>query len=237
MAVVDRAQGAVLDPPGRPDLPAAVRSVDMARASEDRLLEAGRRTQRERSEGTIAALLDAARTSFAEVGFAATSLDAVTASAGVTKGALYHHFPNKRALFRAVYEREEQRLVEQALRVAIRTRDPWDAFEAGLAAYFEASSHAGVQRITLLDAPSVLGPEEAHSIAVSGWSILIEGGLARAVAAGELEPRPLGPLADLLYGAICQAAMIVARSEDQAAARTAYFSELRAILRGLARGA
>jgi AcrR family transcriptional regulator len=209
----------------------------MARASEDRDQEAGRRTQRERSEGTIAALLDAARTSFAEVGFAATSLEAVTASAGVTKGALYHHFPSKRELFRAVYEREEQRLVEQALRVAIRTSDSWDAFEAGLAAYFEASSDPGAQRITLLDAPSVLGWEEAHSIAVSSWSTLIDCGLARAVETGDLEPRPLGPLANLLYGAICQGAMIVARSEDQAAARSAYFSELRAILRGLARGA
>jgi AcrR family transcriptional regulator len=209
----------------------------MARVSDDRAHEAGRRTQRERSQGTIAALLDAARTSFAEVGYAETSLEALTASAGVTKGAFYHHFASKRELFRAVYEREELRLVEQALRVAIRTRDPWDAFEAGLAAYFEVSSQPGVQRITLLDAPSVLGWEEAHSIAVSSWSILIEGGLARAVEAGHLERRPLGPLANLLYGAICESAMIVARSEDQTAARAAYLSELRAILRGLARGA
>jgi AcrR family transcriptional regulator len=192
-----------------------------------------RRTQRERSAGTTAALLDAARSLFAEEGFAGTSLETVAAEAGVTKGALYHHFSSKRELFRAVYAREQERLVEQSFGASARKRDPWDAFEAALVAYFEAASDPAVQRITLLDAPSALGWEECHGIAVSSWSMLIEGGLARAIDAGELEPRPLEPLANLLYGAICQGAMIVARSDNQRKDRAAFLAELRALVRGL----
>ena len=92
---------------------------------------APRLTQQERTEATTAALLGAARELFAQDGYAATSLDAVVARAGVTKGALYHHFEGKDDLFAAVFARENARLLDAIVTAYGREPDPWDALEAG----------------------------------------------------------------------------------------------------------
>lgn len=192
------------------------------------------RTQRERTETTTAELVESARRLFAADGYRATLLDDVVLAAGVTKGALYHHFRGKRELFQAVFEREQQRLATVVADTYRRERDPWDGFYEGCRAFLEASLDPGVQRITLLDAPSVLGWEAMRDVE-AGYSLaLLSEGLEIAIAAGRIAPRPVAPLAHLLLGAVCEGAMMVARSEDEHAATEEVLREVRGLLDALA---
>jgi AcrR family transcriptional regulator len=191
------------------------------------------RTQAERREATSSALMEAARELFAQDGYAATSLDAVVAAAAVTKGALYHHFAGKRELFAAVFASEQERL-SRAIVAAYANGgdDPWVAFEAGCRAFVEASQEPGVQRIVLLDAPVALGWETIRRLEAGALS-LMELGLQRAIDDGRIAPRPTRPLAHLLFGALCESAMMVAREPDPSAALKAATKELGELLHGL----
>ncbi|MDQ3735200.1 MAG: TetR/AcrR family transcriptional regulator [Actinomycetota bacterium] len=192
-----------------------------------------RRTLRERSASTTAELLDRARVLFARDGYQATPLDAVVAAAGVTKGALYHHFGGKRELFQAVFVREQERLAELVSSAYLAEADPWDGFQAGCRVFLKASLDPGVQRITLLDAPAVLGWEAMRDIEVAYSLELLSQGLRAAIAAGRIAPRPVRPLAHLLLGAICEGAMMVARSTDQSAATDEVLREISTVLAAL----
>ncbi|MBA3301104.1 MAG: TetR/AcrR family transcriptional regulator [Thermoleophilaceae bacterium] len=193
------------------------------------------RTQRERSAATTAELIDAARGLFAADGYAATLLEDVVREAGVTKGALYHHFAGKRELFRAVFEREQRALAAAVTDAYARERDPWEGFHAGCRSFLEASLDPGVQRITLLDAPAALGWEAMRAIE-AGYSLaMLREGLEIAIAKGRIAPRPVAPLAHMLLGAICEGAMMTARSEDQPATAREVLAELTAQLDALAR--
>src|SRR5262245_5845005 len=163
-------------------------------------------TQQQRTEATTAALVEAGRELFAQDGYEATSLDAVVAEAGVTKGALYHHFTGKRELFAAVFTAEQQKLNEVVSAAYSRRDDPWEAFEAGCRAFVETCQEPGVQRIFLLDAPAALGWEEIREIESPTMDLMVAG-IERAIAAGRIAPRDARPLADLLFGAICETAM------------------------------
>jgi AcrR family transcriptional regulator len=191
-------------------------------------------TQQERTEATTAALVAAARELFAADGFAATSLDAVVAKAGVTKGALYHHFAGKRELFAAVFAAEQRRLAEAIVAAYGREEDPWRAFEAGCGAFIEACQEPGVQRIALLDAPAALGWETIRELE-AGSLEMMKKGIERAVEAGTIAKRPAAPLAHLLFGAICESAMVVARAEHPDVALRDALAELSRVLRALSR--
>jgi AcrR family transcriptional regulator len=191
------------------------------------------RTQVERREATTAALLDAARELFAQDGYAATSLDAVVARAGVTKGALYHHYDGKRELFRAVLHREMERLAEGLAEVFARKRDPWDGVQAGCRAFLEAALDPELQRLLLIDGPGALGFTAVREAEAPTLTLLQEG-LRRAMDAGHLDTRPVEPLAALLFGALCEAALTIARADDQRAAQRAMSAELRRLFDGLA---
>jgi AcrR family transcriptional regulator len=191
-------------------------------------------TQQERSETTTTSLVAAARGLFAEDGYAATSLDAVVAKAGVTKGALYHHFAGKRELFEAVFVAEQVRLTSAVMAAVEGREDPWEAFEAGCGAFIEACQEPGAQRIFLLDAPVALGWETIRRLE-SGSLELMKQGIEQAIEAGSIEDRPVVPLAHLLFGAVCESAMVVARAPDQDAALRDALAELHRMLSSLAR--
>ena len=193
-----------------------------------------RLTQRERSDGTIEELLRAARTLFAERGFNATSLDAVVEAAHLTKGALYHHFSGKQHLFRAVYEREQNRLAHiVALAYVDVQEDSWEAVFVGARAFLVEVLAPDVQRINLLDAPGALGTEEMREIN-SGCLKMMEGGVRRAAEKGAIAPHSVTALTVLLYGGLCETAMAVARAEDQQKALEEGITELRALFDALA---
>jgi AcrR family transcriptional regulator len=170
-------------------------------------------TQGERSEATRTKLLGAARKLFRARGYADTSLDDIAARAGVTKGAFYHHFEDKKAIFTAVFEEAERELVEAAA-AGRRGGDVWTRFRAGCGAFLEASMEPGIQRVALHDAPVVLGWEVWREIAERHSLGVIEAGLERAMAAGQVRSRPTKPLARLLFGALCEGARMVARAAD-----------------------
>ena len=192
-----------------------------------------RRTQRERSEATTAELLSAARELFARDGYEATSLDGIATAAAVSKGALYHHFGSKRDVFRAVFAAEQRRLagLEEA---AYRSReDPWDGFIAGCEAFLEASADPGVGRITLRDAPGALGQGEVRELEAGAYA-MTRAGLRRAMDAGRISPRPVDPLATLVFGSLCALAEDIAGSKDPRRALRESVAELRRVLGALA---
>ena len=198
-----------------------------------------RRSHAERRASTKRALLDAARTLFTGKGYAEVTIEEVVRKAGVTRGALYHHFDDKRALLRAVVveiEDEIDVLVEGAARDAhVRSGDPLKAMMAGYHAFLDACSSPEVRRLLLLDGPSVLGWEEWHEIDAAHAVAQIETGLGMLVDAGLAEPQPLRPLAHLLHGAVVEAALYVAVSEDAERARGEAGAGLERLIRGLCR--
>jgi AcrR family transcriptional regulator len=193
------------------------------------------RTQAERTRTTTDQLVSAARELFAADGYDATFLDAVVERAGVTKGALYHHFDGKRALFAAVYE-SEQRSIKQAVYLANRDYDDsWEAFFAGCRAFFDMALDSGFQHI-LVAAPAVLGWHQMREIEDRHLMALIKHGLKQAMEDGHIKPRRVEPLAHQVHGAICEAAMVVARSDDPPQEARDAYAVLTDLLNGLALG-
>ena len=189
-----------------------------------------RRSQPERSEATQRALVESARDLFASDGYSNTQLDDIVRTAGVTKGALYHHFGGKADLFRAVYEHEQGQLAKLVSAAYHRKRDPWKGFLAGCRALLEAQLDPGLQRITLLDAPSVLGWEQMREIQSKYCLRLVREGLQQAMAEGQIASRPIEPITHLVVGAIFEGSMMVARADDQRAAAKRLLAELRILL-------
>lgn len=197
-----------------------------------------KRTQAERSEATRDALIAAARALFAERGYAAVGTEEIVRAAGVTRGALYHHFDGKRDLFEAVYERIE---VELAQRIAGGALDagataPLEAMRAGAEMFLLAATEPETQRIVLIDGPSVLGWDRWREIATEHGLGLIEATLQAAIEAGAIAEQPVRPLAYVLMGALDEAAMLVARAEDPERMRAEVGRTLDALLAGLSAG-
>jgi AcrR family transcriptional regulator len=195
---------------------------------------AGRRTQQQRSDATVEDLVHAARDLFAADGYAATSLDAVCERAGVTKGALYHHFAGKKQLFSAVYIREQERLAEKVSAAYRKVADdPWEAVFEGSRTYLEASLDPEVQRITLFDAPGALGYEAMRDLGVNCRELTLSG-VQRAIRKGAIPPRPAAPLTAMLYGGLSESAMAIVRAEDPKAAMDETLADLRMLFDALA---
>jgi AcrR family transcriptional regulator len=190
-------------------------------------------TQAERREATTTALVEAARRLFAEDGYGATSLDAVAAEAGVTKGALYHHFDGKRQLFEAVFEIEVDGLTGQLAAAYAREDDPWEALEAGSRAFLEACLEPRLPRIVLLDGFAALGWDGVRS-REAGLLDALQRAIERAMDAGRIPRRPAAPLTSFLFGALCEMAMVVARADDPRSAQRDAVAELRRIMDRLA---
>lgn len=191
------------------------------------------RRKAEQSEATQAALVAAARELFAQRGYGAVGTEEIVRAAGVTRGALYHHFGAKEDLFRAVYEEVEAELVQRIATEAMTAADPLEALAAGAHAVLEACEDPAVQRIALIDAPSVLGWEAWREIGMRYGLGLVEATLQAAIDAGVLAPQPVRPLAHLLLGAIDEGAMLVARADDIAAARAEVSASIAGLLDAL----
>ena len=196
-----------------------------------------RRTQAERSGQTRTALLDAARGLFGTLGYAAVSTTEIVAEAGVTRGALYHHFADKRELFRAVYEGVEEDLTRRSA-AALTLGDSEDivaALIAGGEAFLDACLDRPIRRIVLEDGPAVLGWAEWRAIGERHGLGVIEGALRYGVESGRLRELPVRASAHALLGALDELALWVATAEDPAVAREHAGESLRAIAASLGR--
>lgn len=178
-----------------------------------------RRTQAERSEATRAALVGVARRLFAERGYADVGTEEIVREAGVTRGALYHHFAGKRELMRAVYEQLEAELSAEFAASVTPGADPLTILREGAETFLDQCLEREVQQIALLDAPAVLGWEGWRQINAKYALGLIEAVLTHGIEIGEIRRQPVRPLAHALIGALDELAMVVARADDPAAAR------------------
>src|SRR3954452_1213485 len=196
-----------------------------------------RRTQRERTESTREALLAAARPLFTERGYDNVGTEEIVRAAGVTRGALYHHFGDKASLLDAVYNRIEAESTERVARIVLGSElhSPLEAMKAGIEAFLEECAQPELRQIALHDAPAVLGWERWREIGAANGLGLIEASLAAAIEAGEIRELPVKPMAHLLLGALDEAAMLLARDE-RPEARAEVTEVLVALLEGFAVG-
>jgi AcrR family transcriptional regulator len=190
-------------------------------------------TKAEQSEATRAALIGVARRRFAERGYARVSTEEIVRDAGVTRGALYHHFDGKRDLFRAVFEEVERELSQKIAERALTGSEPLQALEAGAAMFLDSAGEPEVRQIALIDAPSVLGWEEWREIGMRYGLGLVQAALQAAMDAGAIAEQPVRPLGHMLLGALDEAAMLVALAEDPAAAREEVGNTVGTLLDGL----
>ena len=193
-----------------------------ASATHERSGERPRSRKAEQSLQTRAALIAAARELFAQRGYAHVGTEEIVRAAGVTRGALYHHFEGKRELFEAVYEELERELVEEVAKAAeLETSNPLEVLRIGARAFLDASEDPAVQRIALIDAPAVLGWARWREIGMRYGLGVVQAVLQAALDAGLIEDQPVEPLAHMLLGAIDEGAMLVARADDGGKTREA----------------
>jgi len=166
-----------------------------------------RHRQEERRHVTNEALLAAARQLFGEHGYAGVSLAAIAAAAALTTGAVYHHFEDKVALFRAVFENAEAELAEVIRLAAAGPGDPLLRLEKGSRAFLEEAREPAVRRIVLIDGPSVLGWERWREIDERHHLRPLKAALMAAMRAGLVKRRNPDALARLLMGALTEAAL------------------------------
>ena len=171
--------------------------------------------QAARSASTRAKLVRAARTLFARHGYAAVGTEQIVRRAGVTRGALYHHFATKEDLFLAVYEQVEHDLTARLISLVSEAASPLEALRIGIRTFLDACRTPEMQRIVLVDGPAVLGWERWREIAQQNGLGLTEGVLNAAVEAGEIAPIAVTPLAHMLGGALDEAALLVVNDPDQ----------------------
>jgi AcrR family transcriptional regulator len=201
-----------------------------------RAAEAPGGRQAARSEATRAKLIEVGIELFSERGFAAVGTEEIVDRAEVTRGALYHHFGDKRDLFRAVHEELEQRIVA-GIGVALEANpreDPLEALEVAAGAVLDVALDSKIARVTLIDAPSVLGWEEWREIDVRYGLGLTEAVLNAAIESGRIAKQPVRPLAHLLVAAVGEAAIMVATANDPKQARKDVEPAMRSLLYGLA---
>lgn len=181
-----------------------------------------------RSDRMRALLIQVGRDAFATEGYAATSTPAIAAAAGVSRGAVYHHFDDKAALFAAVVEHELAEIATAIETATLGVDDPFTALIVGGDAYFAAMADPGRRHILLIDAPAVLGDATLRSLDDRHGARTLADGIAAAIAAGEMADVPVQAMANLLSAAFDRAALAADDTGE-------HITALHALIEGLRR--
>ena len=176
-------------------------------------------TQAERTAATRQALLAAGRELFAANGFAGTPREDIVERAGVTRGALHHHFGRKEDFFRAVFEQLEEEIGARVIAAAAQGSDPMEQLRLGCQAFLDAALDPAVQRIVLLDAPAVLGWEGWREIEAQHGLGMVTEGIRHVMDAGQIDKQPVEPLGHIVLAALNEAALLVASADDPVSTR------------------
>jgi AcrR family transcriptional regulator len=168
----------------------------------------------EYSESTRQALVDNAVELFTKRGYAGTSLDEVTKRARVTKGALYHHFSGKQALFEAAFDAVENKFMTRLAEIVSAPGDPWETAIAGLRAYVRVCLEPSYQRIVIHEAPVVMGWERWREAEEHFSYGLLRTAISLLVESGEIEDMPVEITARLLFGSLSAGASTIAAASD-----------------------
>lgn len=174
-------------------------------------MQPARRSNAARRATTRQALIGAARGLFSEKGYAETGTPDIVATAGVTRGALYHHFEDKKALFAAVAEAEAEAVAAAIEQAAPPGMPALAALRAGAEAYLHAMGVPGRTRLLLIDGPAVLGREGMDRLEARHGNRTLREGLEAAMATGVLTPLPLDALTTLLAAMFDRAALAIAQ--------------------------
>ncbi|MBR0830422.1 TetR/AcrR family transcriptional regulator [Bradyrhizobium manausense] len=193
--------------------------------------------QAERRAATTEAILTAARRLFGEQGFAATTVDDIADQADVAKGAVYHHFKTKEALFEAVFDQVSRDLVQEIDRAVRGEKDVLAMMVAGTQHYFAATAEGATGQIILHDGPAVLGWERWREIDAQHFGGKMPRAIAAAMEAGLIARQPVEPLARLLLGAMTEAAVACAGRADIARAGAEYARAFKSLVEALRRRA
>ncbi|MFE4371291.1 TetR/AcrR family transcriptional regulator [Streptomyces sp. NPDC056835] len=183
-------------------------------------------------EQTRRALLREGRRLFATQGYGAVGLSEIVRAAGVTKGALYHHFDSKTALFRAVLEEVQQEVARTVATTADAEDDPWARFTTGCQSFLTAATAPEIQRVMLVDGPAVLGWTQWRALDEATSAHHLAEILTELIENGTIPRHPVAPLTHLLSGAMNEAALWLAESdnpEDLTATRAALSHMLEAL--------
>ena len=194
-----------------------------------------RRSQRERSSSTRAALVRAARGLFAERGYPNVAAGEIVAAAGLTRGALYHHFTGKQGLFRAVFEELEGEVTAEIAAATAAAPDRPTGMLLGLGRFLDVCQRPEVVQIALTDAPAVLGWQTWRQIEAEHGLGVVTDTLQAAQAEGLLQPMPVPVLGQLVLSAMIEAALLIAHAADRQAARAQAEQALLGLLSGLLR--
>lgn len=193
-------------------------------------------TRAEAAGQTAARLVATARRAFAEKGFAQVSLDALAAEAGVTRGALHHHFTNKAGLFEAVLRAVDAEIGHELDRLYETEQDRWKALRTCFHAYLDLSLHPDRRRILFQDAPAVLGTRAIEILMASGFGPMVDD-LRDLVARGRIRAIHPEAVAHVLNGAVMSQVMWLAESESEDRDRlAAAHAALDAVFDGLTAG-
>ncbi|CAB4365285.1 MAG: TetR family transcriptional regulator [Actinobacteria bacterium] len=189
----------------------------------------------ERAEATRAALISVARRLFVEKGYFDTGTEEIVQEAAVTRGALYHHFADKKALFLAVFEAVEDDLLANA--GGIDAPDSFTRLRNGLIGFLDASLTTEVQRVLLIDGPAVLGWPEWRALEAKYGLGAIRALLTAAIVEGSMRDQPIDALAHILLASVDEAALFIANAADPHVARDLAVSAMDSLLGGLSRTA
>lgn len=182
---------------------------------------------------TRKALIEAARAVFAEKGFDAASTPEIAAAAGVSRGALYHHFEDKKALFRAVVEAMQADALAALTAAAGAAGEPVEALKAGAKAWIDTASAPDFIRIVMIDGPAALGLQAWRAIDRAHGVGSLERGLREARGKGRIAFRSARAMAAMLSGALNEAALVEAESAEEA--RADCYRDFCALIDGLTR--
>ncbi len=172
-------------------------------------------TKAQQSEATTARLLEVACEIFTRDGYANTATEEIVQRAGLTRGALYHHFGSKEGLFRAALEHLQRRVAQQVESATIPHDDLWEQLIAGSIAFLQASLDPQVQRVMLIDAPAVLGWSLWRELDAQNSMKSLHDALSSLIEQERLMSIPLNALTHLLSGAMNEAALWIAQSDDK----------------------
>lgn len=191
------------------------------------------RTQSERTEKTRNELVEKASLLFARHGYAQVSTEELVRACGLTRGALYHQFEDKRALFEAVVESVQNEVTRSVERDAMRESDPWEGIKAGCEAFIRVCSRPDIRQILLIDGPSVLGVQRWREIDERTGVASLKTGLEECIRVGVLRDQPAEPLARLISGALNEAAIWLADHPKSRSRRKETLQALRFMLDAL----
>ncbi len=188
------------------------------------------------AEATRTLLIAVARKNFTKHGYAATSIDDIIQQAGVARGALYHHFSGKEALFRAVYETVEGEVISRVMEAAATQTSPWDAVRAGVSAFLDACLEPDFRRIVVLDSVSVL-QAQVLEVGIEPVELpMLRRVLTPLLGTTTLAGIAIDALTYVALGGLYGASLYIARASDPRAARAEVDLVLDTLISGLLQG-